>query len=95
MEHFDKAYGLIYRKNWPSIRAALLTKHKSVALVNNYGDPEKIIQELKLSGAFNLKSLIEQKNLVAVDEMSSVKSHNVQAEFIPGKSFHKFHLKKS
>lgn len=85
MDHFDDAYGLIYGKKWGSIRAALLTKHKSVALVNNFADPRKTCQEMELSGATNLKSLVEQKGVVEEDRMNFTNDHH-DDEFMQGKS---------
>lgn len=84
MKHFDDTYGLIYGTKWKSIRAALLTKHKSVAVVNNFADPEKTSQELEVSGAINLKSLLE-KNVPVVDEIKTKKAENIS---IPGKCLH-------
>lgn len=66
------------------MRAALLTKHKSVALVNNFADPSKTSQELELSGAINLKSLVEQKHQVEEeDQMNFTKNHSAD-DFIQG-----------
>lgn len=63
------------------MRAALLTKHKSVAIINNFADPTKTSEELKLSGAINLKIFLETKSS-AEDE---IKSHNAKNVAIPGK----------
>ncbi len=87
LDHFDKAYSIVYGKKWNSIRAALLTKNKSVALVNNFADPEETSQELELSGAINLRSLIEQKQTEANEEASTKGHHVEDEEFIKGKSF--------
>lgn len=51
LESFDDFYGSVYGARWKSIRAALLTKHKYMALVNNFGDTEKTIEELEAEGA--------------------------------------------
>lgn len=87
LDHFDKAYGLIYGQQWNSIRAALLTKHKSVALVNNFADPAKTSQELETSGAINLKSLVvEQKDLDEIEPVKyGTKNHHTD-DVIQGKS---------
>lgn len=68
------------------MRAALLTKHKSVALVNNFADPGKTSHELELSGAINLKSLLEQSDLIKEDEMVLRNNRNDNT-FMLGKSF--------
>lgn len=86
MDHFDSAYSVIYGKKWKSIRAALLTKHKSVALVNNFADPVKTSNELELSGAINLKSLVEQKELVEHKEQVNLTTNRNNDDVIPGKS---------
>lgn len=39
------------------MRAALLTEHKYVALVNNFGDSESTITSLEAGGAINLRSI--------------------------------------
>ncbi|KAJ6650179.1 5-methylcytosine rRNA methyltransferase NSUN4 [Pseudolycoriella hygida] len=39
------------------MRAALLTEHKYVALVNNFGDSESTINALEAEGAMNLRSI--------------------------------------
>lgn len=71
LQHFDKSYSILYGEKWRSIRAALLSKHKSVALVNNFADPRRIGQELEASGALNLKSLLEQKDPVVVTNQTN------------------------
>lgn len=90
LDHFDKAYSLIYGKKWNSIRAALLTKHKSVALVNNFADPVKTSQELELSGAINLKSLVEQKHPIVPEDELNFTNKDSSEEFIQGTSFQLF-----
>lgn len=86
MDHFDKAYGVIYGEKWNSIRAALLTKHKFVAFVNNFADPLKTSNELELSGAINLKSLVQQKELVDQKEQVKMTKIRNKDDVIPGKS---------
>lgn len=93
LDHFDNSYSLIYGKKWNSIRVALLTKHKSVALVNNFADPVKTSRELELSGAIDLKSLLERKDQIVEDEMNFTNNHhgnNSNDEFIQGNSFQLF-----
>lgn len=50
LEHFDDFYGSIFGNKWKSIRVALLCENKYVALVNNFGDSEKIISLLESKG---------------------------------------------
>lgn len=50
LESFDDFYGSVYGARWKSIRAALLTKHKYMALVNNFGDTQETIEELESEG---------------------------------------------
>lgn len=47
----------MFGHRWKSIRAALLTKHKYVALVNNFGDTEATIEALEAEGAINLRHI--------------------------------------
>lgn len=48
LEHFDDFYGSVYGKRWKSLRLALLSPHKYIAIVNNFGNPEKISQKLEV-----------------------------------------------
>lgn len=50
LDSFDDFYGSVFGKRWGSIRAALLTRHKYMAMVNNFGDTEKTIEELEAAG---------------------------------------------
>lgn len=50
LENFDDFYGSVFGRRWSSIRAALLTRHKYMAVVNNFGDTEQTIAELEASG---------------------------------------------
>lgn len=59
LEQFDDFYGSVYGKKWKSIRVALLSQHKYCAVVNNFGDTEKTIQELENNGAINVRTLFE------------------------------------
>lgn len=57
LENFDDFYGSVFGKRWGSIRAALLTRHKYMALVNNFGDTEDTIAELEAAGAISLRNI--------------------------------------
>lgn len=80
LDHFDNAYSAVYAEKWKSIRAALLTKHKSVALVNNFADPEKTTRELELSGAINLKSLLEPHRSTKTNQSKETKLWDDQSD---------------
>ncbi|KAL7741211.1 hypothetical protein ACLKA6_015103 [Drosophila palustris] len=58
LDNFDDFYGSVYGGRWKNMRAALLTEHKYVAMVNNFGDTEQTCSMLELDGAINIKSLI-------------------------------------
>lgn len=49
LKHFDEFYQKFFKQDWPSVRIALLTQHKYVALVNNFGDVEKTVEQLEVS----------------------------------------------
>ncbi|XP_037960467.1 5-methylcytosine rRNA methyltransferase NSUN4 [Teleopsis dalmanni] len=59
LENFDDFYGTVFGVRWKNIRAALLTEHKYVALVNNFGDTEKTCSLLEMDGAINVKLLTQ------------------------------------
>ncbi|KAG4067910.1 hypothetical protein HA402_010596 [Bradysia odoriphaga] len=84
LQHFDKYYSLLFGQKWKSIRVALLTKHKSVALVNNFADPTKICRELEVSGAFNLKSLFERKDPIVSNQMNNTELSHDNDEYVKG-----------
>ncbi|XP_036327701.1 5-methylcytosine rRNA methyltransferase NSUN4 [Rhagoletis pomonella] len=58
LESFDDFYGSVFGIRWRNIRAALLTQHKYIALVNNFGDTDNTCNGMELNGALNVKSLI-------------------------------------
>ncbi|KAH8263501.1 hypothetical protein KR044_010006 [Drosophila immigrans] len=58
LDSFDDFYGSVYGGRWKNMRAALLTEHKYVAMVNNFGDTEQTCSMLEMDGAINIKSLI-------------------------------------
>ncbi|XP_017021966.1 5-methylcytosine rRNA methyltransferase NSUN4 [Drosophila kikkawai] len=58
LENFDDFYGSVYGSRWKNMRAALLTRHKYIAMVNNFGDTEQTCSMLEMDGAINMKSLI-------------------------------------
>lgn len=68
LDHFDEFYGNVFGNEWPSIRHALLLKHKYAAVVNNYSDSEKVIGRLESLGALNIRTLFNlQKQYNAED----------------------------
>lgn len=60
--HFDDFYNSVFGQRWPSIRAALLTEHKYVALVNNFCDSQRTKQQLEENGAINIRIIYERYN---------------------------------
>lgn len=50
LENFDDFYGSVFGLRWKNIRAALLTEHKYIAMVNNFGDNEKTCSRLEMNG---------------------------------------------
>jgi 5-methylcytosine rRNA methyltransferase NSUN4 len=59
LQNFDDFYSTVFGNRWKSIRIALLTEHKYIALVNNFGDTEKTISRLENDGAMCLRRLYE------------------------------------
>ncbi|XP_014252746.1 5-methylcytosine rRNA methyltransferase NSUN4 [Cimex lectularius] len=59
LEHFDDFYKNVFNKAWPSVRVALLSQNKHIAVVNNFSDTENIIPSLENLGAINIKKLFE------------------------------------
>lgn len=53
-EYFDTAYPPVYRRQWPSIRLALLSKQKYMAVVNNFANFEPTEEDFQVSSC-NLK----------------------------------------
>lgn len=62
MVHFDDFYKSVYGQRWPGIRAALLTEHKYVALVNNFCDRDRTKEQLEQNGALNIRIIYERYN---------------------------------
>lgn len=58
LESFDDFYGSVFGIRWKNMRAAMLTEHKYMAMVNNFGDTEKTCSQLEMDGAINVKSLV-------------------------------------
>lgn len=55
LEYFDFAYPLVYQRHWPSIRLALLSVPKPVALLNPYSSTHnEVKQRLIAQGAVDL-----------------------------------------
>ncbi len=62
LEYFDFAYPLVFHRHWPSIRLALLSLPKPVALLNPYSLSKKNIQEKLLEqGAIDLLRFHNEK----------------------------------
>lgn len=54
LESFDDFYGSVFGIRWKNMRVALLTEHKYMAMVNNFGDTDKTCQHLEMDGIFDL-----------------------------------------
>lgn len=50
LDNFDDFYGSVFGTRWRSMRAAMLTEHKYMAMVNNFGDTEKTCSQLEMDG---------------------------------------------
>jgi hypothetical protein len=62
LEYFDFAYPLIFHRHWPSIRLALLSLPKPVALLNPYSLSKKNVQEKLIEqGAIDLLRFNNEK----------------------------------
>ncbi|XP_062546668.1 5-methylcytosine rRNA methyltransferase NSUN4 [Armigeres subalbatus] len=61
LENFDDFYGQVFGNRWKSIRVALLSEHKYMALVNQFGDCEKTTAFLQADGAINLRDIYNAK----------------------------------
>lgn len=60
LEHFDDFYKSVFGdKLWRSLRLGLLCNNKYCAVINNYAEPEKIMQELENRGALNMRRLFK------------------------------------
>ncbi|XP_055595367.1 5-methylcytosine rRNA methyltransferase NSUN4 [Uranotaenia lowii] len=61
LENFDDFYGQVYGKGWKSIRIALLSEHKYMALVNQFGDNEQTVARLEAEGAINVREVYKAR----------------------------------
>jgi hypothetical protein len=62
LEYFDFAYPLIFHRHWPSIRLALLSLPKPVALLNPYSLSKSSVQEKLIEqGAIDLLRFDNEK----------------------------------
>lgn len=78
LQHFDDFYKSVFDHRWPGIRAALLTEHKYVALVNNFADTEKTKEALELKGAINIRLIYEafSEETATPDQHSNINDFN-------------------
>lgn len=49
LEYFDVAYAPVYGTRWPSVRLALLSKPKYIAVLNNFASYEETIERFQVS----------------------------------------------
>ncbi|XP_065085429.1 5-methylcytosine rRNA methyltransferase NSUN4 [Ochlerotatus camptorhynchus] len=68
LENFDDFYGQVFGNRWKSIRVALLTEHKYMALVNQFGDNERTTAFLEADGAINLRDIYNAKKQYLTQE---------------------------
>jgi hypothetical protein len=62
LEYFDFAYPLIFHRHWPSIRLALLSLPKPVALINPYSLSNKNVKEKLIEqGAVDMLRFTNEK----------------------------------
>lgn len=78
--HFDDFYK--YGQRWPGIRAALLTKHKYFAMVNNFCDSVRTKEQLEQNGAINIRPIYERYNeeLFGMKETTNRSESNARGE---------------
>lgn len=49
LAHFNDFYSSVYGDTWPNIRSALMKKRtKYIAIVNNFSDTERTIEQLQV-----------------------------------------------
>ncbi|XP_055386297.1 5-methylcytosine rRNA methyltransferase NSUN4 [Condylostylus longicornis] len=87
LDHFDDFYSTVFGNRWKSIRVALLSQHKYVALVNIFGDSENTCKALELQGAINVRSLFNLaqerlKNNINEDVKNQINLDNTLAAII-------------
>ncbi|XP_047490722.1 5-methylcytosine rRNA methyltransferase NSUN4-like [Penaeus chinensis] len=54
LEYFDIAYAPVYGTRWPSVRLALLSKPKYVAVLNNFASYDETIKRFQTLGAWDI-----------------------------------------
>lgn len=63
LEYFDFFYGATFKDEWHSMRLAMLTGQKYMAVVNNYSDDLATIQaSLQKQAALNMFDYLRRKN---------------------------------
>ncbi|XP_070509200.1 5-methylcytosine rRNA methyltransferase NSUN4 [Chironomus tepperi] len=59
LQNFDDFYTNVYGIRWKSMRLGLLSKQKYIAMVNNFGEDEKVSAMFERDGAINIRTLYE------------------------------------
>ncbi|XP_053396868.1 5-methylcytosine rRNA methyltransferase NSUN4-like [Mercenaria mercenaria] len=77
LEHFDLHYRPVYKNKWPSIRIALLTSKKTCAVMNNFAENIKFLDEFKSNGAYD----IIEKAEISQREKANVQNHDWKNDF--------------
>jgi hypothetical protein len=84
LEYFDFAYPLIFHRHWPSVRLALLSLPKPIALINPYSLSNKSVKEKLLEqGAidmlrFNNEKLREDFHLIQKQIAKNDQEYEIQ-----------------
>nr|XP_053640073.1 LOW QUALITY PROTEIN: 5-methylcytosine rRNA methyltransferase NSUN4-like [Cherax quadricarinatus] len=73
-EYFDVAYPPVYGPRWPSIRLALLSKQKYVAVINNFANHELTVENFQDLGAVDIR----HKYSIIADRMKASKKQKAQ-----------------
>jgi hypothetical protein len=68
LEHFDLHYKPFYKDKWPSIRISLLTAKKTCAVMNNFAENSKYIDDFKHKGAYDIVERAKARQLENVSE---------------------------
>ncbi|XP_055641558.1 5-methylcytosine rRNA methyltransferase NSUN4 [Toxorhynchites rutilus septentrionalis] len=76
LENFDDFYGQVFGNRWKSIRVALLTEHKYMGLVNQFGDSEETVAFLEAEGAINLRDIYNAKKSYLAENAEHMSSGN-------------------
>lgn len=83
LEYFDVAYAPVYGTRWPSVRLALLSKPKYIAVLNNFASYEETIDRFQNLGAWNIGkkySAIREKMRMRQEQSQTVSQNQQRGE---------------